>query len=405
MRRQPFSVSAELIPHSIPKSIAFVLVLLFTALPALPLHAEVIETLYEVEMPVVDQDAKTRREAFDAGLKEVLIRITGDRNIFSLIKLPYSASYVKQYRYSGLDDLSVQGDEEAIDVEELTLNQSSKSATQALWIQYNETKINDYIRSNALPRWSKHRFDTVMWLAVNDGSNRYVLKDADVSVLKSMFNQSSVRRGLPLIWPPIKADETAIRFADVWSALTVPLKTLSRRYSKGPILIGRLSWLDNRWVSEWTLLIDDKQTDWAIEDVEYQKLLDEAVDIAADTMGQQYALFESGEIDSFHAIDIEVRNVNSIAALNNLRTYLSSVPLVQQLSLSRIENGRVYFDLLLRSSSDDFLHFVQSDPTLLQLPDEVYVEKTPLAGLKAVVQKPPLATPERTTDYRFKLQL
>ena len=63
-------------------------------------HADLVENLYEVEIPIVDQKVSTRRAVFNQGLREVLIRVTGDSNIFSLIKLPSSSSsYVKQFQY------------------------------------------------------------------------------------------------------------------------------------------------------------------------------------------------------------------------------------------------------------------------------------------------------------------
>ena len=88
-------------------------------------HAAVVEGLYEVEIPLVGQSVNARRAAFNQGLKEVLIRVTGDGHIFSLIKLPSSSSYVKQYQYRELERKN-----------KTSSIEKKQSPTQLLWMQF-----------------------------------------------------------------------------------------------------------------------------------------------------------------------------------------------------------------------------------------------------------------------------
>lgn len=342
-------------------------------------HAVVVEDLYAVEIPVVDQNAGTRRAAFNQGLKDVLIRVTGDGSVFSLIKLPRSSSYVKQFQYRELDKQS------KASIPEKTGDKSSVKQlvpTQMLWVQFNETKINEFVRNNALPLWGKQRSETVIWLAVNDGVNRYVLKSLDESLLKTVTNESATRRAIPVIWPQVSRKERAIRFADVWAGFQRPLKKLSSVYSNGPIIIGRLEWNGEKWGSDWSLLLDNEKTDWSIKHADYKRLLDEAIDKAADIMGQQYALFDTGDIKSFHSLGIQINNVDSIVALNGLKQYLSTIPMVQRFELERIENNNVFFDMSLRTNTEDFLKTVMDDSKLFLVSDEDQSD----AGLKPDVQ-------------------
>ena len=140
------------------------------------IHAEVVENLYVVEIPIVDQAQGTRKDAFNQGLREVLIRVTGDSAIFSLIKLPSSSSYVKQFQYR---ELSKAYKTKVSENPDISSNEKQMAATQSLWVHFNETKVSDFVRNNALPLWGKHRDKAVIWLAVNDGANRYVLKRLD----------------------------------------------------------------------------------------------------------------------------------------------------------------------------------------------------------------------------------
>jgi len=330
-------------------------------------HAAVVESLYEVEVPVVDQDAGTQRAAFNQGLKEVLIRVTGDRNIFSLIKLPRSASYVKQFQYREFENKDIRAENQSNDI---VLSGKNQLPTQLLWVQFNETKVNEFVQKNALPLWGKRRNETIIWLAVNDGVNRYILKDPDESLLKSITDATATRRAVPIIWPQVKREERAIRFADVWAGFQRPIIKLSSVYTDGPIIIGRLQWNNGQWNSEWSLILDDNKTDWVIEHSEYEHLLAEAIDTAADAMGQQFALFDTGDIKSFHSLGIQINNINSIVALNDLKQYLSTVPMVQQFKLEHIENDQVVFDMSLRTNTEDFLKTVQQDSKLILMSEE-----------------------------------
>lgn len=374
----------------------------------LPLaNAAVVDNLYAVEIPVVDQNANTRNGAFKHGLKEVLIRVTGDRNIFSMIKLPRASSYVKQYQYHELEKVNKTPLAESA---ERLLPKKKQEPTKLLWVQFNETKVNEFVRSNALPLWSKHRNETVIWIAVNDGINRYVLKKLDESLLKTVTSKSAIRRGVPVVWPEVSRDEQAIRFADVWAGFQRPLKQLSSEYSNGPIIIGRLHWDGEQWNSDWSLLLEENKTSWVIEHVDYKKLLADAIDTAADAMGQQFALFDTGNVKSYHSLGIQVDNVNSIVALNGVKQYLSSVPSIQQFALERVDNHRVFFELSILTNIEDFLDTLQGDSKLLLVPEERQSKDELKPDFKSDIAQTDLAQSDATSsiskaaDYQFQFQ-
>lgn len=374
----------------------------------LPLaNATVVVSLYEVAVPVVNQNVNTRNRAFNHGLKEVLVRVTGDRNIFSLIKSPRASSYIKQFQYRELVKVNKTPLSKSADK---LLPKKKQEPTQLLWIQFNETKVNEFVRNNALPLWGKHRNETVIWIAVNDGVNRYVLKKRDESLLKTVTSESAIRRAVPIIWPEVGRDEQAIRFADVWSGFQRPLKQLSSNYSNGPIIIGRLQWDGKQWNSDWSLLLEDNKTSWVIEHVDYTKLLAEAIDMAADIMGQQYALFDTGNIYSYHSLDIQVDNVNSIVALNSVKQYLSSVPMIQKFALERVENHRVFFGLSLLTNTEDLLNTLQEDSRLLLVPDEEQNNNDLKPDFNSdmaqtdSVQHDAMRTVSKAADYQFQFQ-
>ena len=60
------------------KSIAKILVFVSSFFVFNPLMAENVATLYDVDILVADESTETRDQAFNQGLDEIFIRISGD---------------------------------------------------------------------------------------------------------------------------------------------------------------------------------------------------------------------------------------------------------------------------------------------------------------------------------------
>ena len=375
----------------------WLLVWLLPLLIVSPGHAEVVEDLYAVTVPVSDGEPYTRQLAFDEGLAQILIRVTGNSELFSVIKLPRSSPFVLQFQYSELDPAQKTKLMAAVASD---IDGKKREFSKQLEVQYNETKVNDYLRKNAMPIWDKHRVKTVVWLAVNDGVNRYLLKSQDDSVLKSSTTEVARNRAVPIIWPSITTEEQSLRFADVWAGFKRPLEELSQKYSKGPILIGRLLWSGERWSSEWSLMLEGVDYNWNIENADHKRLLQQAVDTAANKMGEQFAFFDTGDMNTLHSLDIEIQNVKSIAALNRVKKYLSTVPSVQETALTRVDGQNVFFKIALRSNAEDFVSFIGTASMLILLPDEVVKQ----SKFKSIMQQEAADFNDDSVAYRFQLQ-
>lgn len=320
--------------------------------------AVVVEGLFEVEMPIVDESKTTRRAALDDGLVEVLIRVSGDSHILDKIKVPAAAGYVQQFEYSTQENV-----------------QNADENQKLLWVRYNAIKIIDLLRQQAIPIWGERRNPAVIWLAVQDGNQRYILKDSDESLIKSKANEALNRRGIPVIWPKndIK-DQNLVRFADVWAGFAEPLKHVSKRYSTGPVISASMRWDGSAWKGEWTLLMDDEIKKWHLSGQDYAALISRATDLSADVMGQKYAILEMLDSSKFEQVTVEINRVESVESFRRIEKYLSSLSAVKSIQLLKVEQERVIFELTLRSKIDDLLNLIQSGKTMALLADDVSSE-------------------------------
>lgn len=319
--------------------------------------AVVVDDLFEVEILVPDESTAIRRVALSDGLAEVLVRVSGDRDILQKLRPPSASAYVKQFRYAAI---------EVAEGEAETAKSAGDAVGQAtnryhLWVQYNGTRIMDLMREQAIPIWGEYRSQTVIWFAVNDGTKRYILKDSDSSLLKDKAGAAFKRRGIPVVWPKNDSqDQRGLHFADIWAGFAEPLQKSSTRYSNGPVVSATMSWNGRAWVGDWSVFMDRESRRWSLRETDYDALISKGVDLVADVIGKKFAVLEVQDASKLQQILVEIDSVNTVEGFRQVQNYLISLPGVQSVRLSQVEAERVAFWLSLRSKVDDFLNLVKA---------------------------------------------
>ena len=338
---------------------ASLLFLLFSLAP--DAGAVVVKNLYDVEYPVPTQSSTVRTAVFSKGLEEVLIRVSGSRSILQNIDPGNASAYVQQFSY-----VEAEPDEDAAAGDWYTLK-----------VQYNAGKIVNLLRENNQPVWGEHRSETAIWLAVRDGSNRYVLKNSDASLLKDSVELSTNRRGLPVVWPKYDSkDRQQLPFADVWAAFGGPVKTASKRYTKGPSIAGRLSWTGSEWKGNWSVFVEDAAYSWSLSGSDYNTVIAEGIDLSADKIGKHYAVLERAGISKADLL-VSIDNVNSVQSYRKIQTFLEGLTAVRQARIARLGEGNVVFDIDLRGDVDDFIRLVSTDKSLEPIVDSIQPGSVP----------------------------
>jgi hypothetical protein len=330
-----------------------------------PSEAVVVTDLYSVEFPVPDQSRQVRNAVFSKGLEEVLIRVSGNRSILKNIEPASASAYVQQYSYAEkLPDTKGAARQAGRATQPQT-------ASYLLKVQYNAGKIIGLLRKNGQPVWGDRRGEAVVWLAVRDGSNRYVLKDSDTSLLKDALTEAAARRGLPVIWPinDLK-DQQQLRFTDLWAAFAGPVKIASRRYSKGPVIVGRLSWTGSVWKGDWSLFVDSSAYSWSLSGSDYNTVISDGVDHSADKIGKHYAVLERTDSTGPHLL-VEINNVDSVQHYRKIQKFLGGLAAVKQTHLVHLDQENVVFRIDLRGDIDDFVKLVAIDRKLEPLVDSI----------------------------------
>ena len=374
------------------KIFVFVSLLLLINQAAIADHA----SLYDVEVLVADESADTRWRVFKEGLDEVFIRISGDSIVMDKLKRPPASRYIKQYSYDPVDNPGT--------------NKGGEVLGHRLKIQYNGSSMEKYLRDNGYPVWGEHRAEVVIWLAIRDGRNEYVLKDGDQSLLKASADDALHRRGIPERWPLYDyKDRKILKVADIRGGFKDPVDAASKRYGRGPALTGSMIWNGKKWQSSWSLLMKSSNRHWSIEDADYASLMDKAIDQAADAMGIVYAIHGVDKNQQLATVQLEVQAVNSIKKYRKLENYLHELSAVEMAVPLKVDGQNVIFEVTLRSNEEDFINLINNDTELVKAkpikpkpiepkPIKPSVEVQALPEDDQSVEQGVQTTPEKTGD-------
>ncbi len=352
------------------KAKIFVFVSLLLVLPQA--MASTASTLYDVEVLVADESADTRWRVFKEGLEEVFIRISGDSIVMNKLKRPAASRYIKQYSYDPVANPVVNDNDEIL--------------AHRLKIHYNGSAMAKYLRDNGFPVWGEHRPDVVIWLAIRDGRNEYVLKNNDQSLLKTAADNALKRRGIPDRWPLYDAkDRKLLKVADIRGGFRDPVTAASKRYSSGPALTGGLIWNGQQWQSSWSLLMDNANRHWSIVDTDYTRLINKAIDQAADAMGIAFATHGVDKNQQLVTVRLQVQAVDSIKKYHRLEDYLRDLSAVAQVRPLEVDGQNATFEVTLRSNEEEFFNLIKNDAELIEAQP---IEASP-------IESPPVETPKK----------
>ena len=285
-----------------------------------------VDNLYSATVTLSANASQPLNEAFERALGQVLVKVTGlpeaGRDAARAGLLPNPASLVQQY---------------------------SRLPDNQLSAQFDARAIRAALDSAGLPVWGENRPMVAVWLAVDSGGGkRVILSDGsgnptgradDIATLRDRLVRSADARGLPVVLPLVDAEDLGgVSFADIWGNFQGPVMQASQRYGADAILIGRANSLN---VSDdqirWTLTLGSEQASWRGD-------ITTGPGQAADYLAQRLATYA----DSADTLRVLVRNVDTLEKYGQLKNYLSTLNIVEQATVARVNADQLEFDLIVR---------------------------------------------------------
>lgn len=247
---------------------------------------------------VDDQSQRSQDSALKSAFKQVMIKITGNRDalqnpgVKAALRTPQA--YLRSYRFDFQEG-------------------------ETLYVaEFDKIKLNELLQREGLPLWGERRPETLLWLATEDSESgeRQLLDETTPSEMREHLSVKAKERGLPLSFPLMDlTDRTTISIYDVWGRFVQSLTQASNRYSVDNVIGARVYKNEPGTVSEVpgeTARLEQLQLDATrgdSQDLATADLNDNPVahesDYTAETAEQPYntdAMSEAGDDDSVEGV-------------------------------------------------------------------------------------------------------
>lgn len=216
-----------------------------------PVLALEVKGLYEIEIVANSQTPQDRAIAFRQGMYAVLSRIliADDISTLPVVQdmLASAQSYIKQFQFSLI-----------------AADEQNASDARLIRIQFDEEQMLQALSKNPVGLWSDIRPETLLWLVVDDGSNRQFFNADTMPDIESGLAFASKLKGVPLIYPILDIEEQQrISVSEVLGTDSKNLLAASARYDVPAVMTGRIRHKDSCWQGDWAFYFDGKIKQWA----------------------------------------------------------------------------------------------------------------------------------------------
>ncbi|MFT5451490.1 MAG: hypothetical protein ACI9N9_000974 [Enterobacterales bacterium] len=356
-----------------------------------PVNAREVDGLFEISIAVDDQNNTTRNSATRKALVDVMVRISGQSkaasNSIIQSNLKKSTAYIQRYLYREVETL----DEKGQPVEQLILD-----------LVFDEMALRNLLRDADLPLWGSNRPQALIWLAIGDQQQRFLMGTDDESLLKAInkptitaseeiaetplnliniITEKAASRGLPILLPLMDLEDSVnIHVADVWGRFITPIRQASERYNSDAIVAAQMIREADGWLTRWLLLHEGRTISWEIVSDSIESSLNLGIDSIADQLAEQYAVYE----DSLqrNEILVSVNNVQSVEDFANLMSYLQSITSIYSVNVAKVTASTIQLRVNLIGEQQSLIQAIS-------LNSKLSIESTPSIDPTSVQTKLP----------------
>ncbi|MEQ8514677.1 MAG: DUF2066 domain-containing protein [Chromatocurvus sp.] len=315
---------------------------------AQPAASRVVEDLYSARISVPDRSQASLDTAAREGLEEVLVKITGSRDVVSLPVLERAVrdaqDLLQQFSYqSGAD-----GDD-------LVLELSFSSET-----------VRGLVIEAGAPLWTANRPQVLVWLVIDGPGGRRLVGAEDHPGLVGQLRQAFERRGLPLAMPILDLEDVvALSPGDAWRQDLAQIMQASARYPAEQVLVGRAAALSGgRWLGDWLLYDGRSRSDRPVIADSAEGFLGAGVDLVADVVAGRFAL-TSDLAGGTSGARLEVSGVATYTDYAAIVSWLESIELVEYANVEWLRGDRLTLNLVAQTDLQSLRPLIELNDRLL----------------------------------------
>ena len=272
---------------------------------------------------------------------------------------------VQQFRYRALSkDENLQG------IRSQGTDVTNDPYNQVLQVSFDPHAVNQTLNNAGLPVWGRARPATLIWLAVEDNNQRYLVGGDSHPEIQAMISNEAQRRGVPVLIPLLDLEDAAnLRFTDVWGDFQDVIVDASNRYQAKAFLVGRLyRQTDGTWQGRWSLYLQNDNYHWDMTAGQTRDVIASGIDGAADYLSSKFSRIIS-EVES-GSVELSITGVNSLEDFARTMKYLHSLDPVAQLQIEKITSSTVMLLLGIRGDHTELEQAIGFGSTLAAISPE-----------------------------------
>lgn len=333
---------------------------------------------YTASVPVSSQSTQARERAASLGLLEVLIRVSGSRDVNQnpAIRqaLGRASGLMEQFHYAQQRDEHGQSQE-------------------ALVMTFSPSVIEQLLRDAEQPFWPINRPNTLVWLVEDHPEEgKILINDPEAPMVRGL-RSAAAERGLPLRWPLLDLeDRLQINAEQVWALEEEAVLAAARRYNVDTVLVGRYTRTSaGQWWATWEFFHRGTSRIYDLRADDVKEVGLGAVNPLADFLADRYSVGPGGADEP--QLLVQVLSVESFRAYRGVLDYLAQLALVSNLQLQAVEGSEMVLTLEINGSIEQLNNALSLDRKILPEPST----QQPTAPWLAV----PLGTPENPLKLRW----
>ncbi len=316
--------------------------------------AVAVQGLYEGSAQVADQEADSRKKAFNQAFAQVVVKVSGTSSVLAndavARQLSQAESYVQRFSYrtqaSATPDTDDQPPASYIDVE------------------FSPVAVNELLRRAGAPIWGQNRPALMLWMGlVQQGERTVLAATAEDGPLLAWISSQAGQRGLPVYLPSMDLqDQSVISVSDIWGLFLDPFIKASARYGADVVAIARVSESGAYASVQWMLELRGSRMQGVEEASSREAAIAKLIHRLADVVANRYAVIQSDQ--SSGQVELEVTDILNFRSYVGVSRYLTSLAPVRSVVPLYVRDNRVGFRLMMEGSVDLLQEYVALDAWL-----------------------------------------
>lgn len=298
-----------------------------------------VDSIYEAGIPVASQTQEDRDKAMQAGLVEVLSKVSGETDVLDnetiKSKIQKADTFVQEFSY--------------------TDSSNTPNTPYVLRMSFEKKRVNHLLRQADLPVWGQDRPLILAWVEYEAPGNEPVIIDNDSKTeIQQVLTEKAQKRGLPIILPMMDVEDiNQVNVSDIVSMTIPTLQDASQRYGSEVMLVTRILKQPAGYSIQSKMVIGERQYDWEVNENNLNDAIAALLDNVTDALAKRYASAITDTIQS--EMTLKISHLSEDGDFAQVMDYITHLTTVADVEPIQIAANEATLKISLHGSKDAFI--------------------------------------------------